>query len=150
MTRDSLPPGSIVLSPEQGRTYDMGFMRAVFKADGAETDDRYSVSEWWMEPRNAGPGAHHHEDNDEVFYVLEGTASILIGREWVDVGKGSFIRIPAGATHDFENRTDARMGLLNFFIPGGFEKKMPAIVDWFQQNRQATAIDDRMDSNASG
>ena len=47
-------------------------MRAVFKADGAETDDRYSVSEWWMEPRNAGPGAHHHEANDEVFYVLEG------------------------------------------------------------------------------
>jgi hypothetical protein len=65
MTHHSLPPGSIVLAPEQGRTYDMGFMRAVFKADGAETDDRYSVSEWWMEPRNAGPGAHHHEDNDE-------------------------------------------------------------------------------------
>jgi hypothetical protein len=39
----------------------MGFMRAVFKADGAETEDRYSVSEWWMEPRNSGPGAHHHE-----------------------------------------------------------------------------------------
>ena len=135
MTHSSLPPGSIVLPPEQGRAYEMGFMRAVFKADGAETDDRYSVSEWWMEPRNTSPGAHHHEDNDEVFYVLEGTASILIGHEWVDLGKGSFIRIPAGVTHDFENRTDARMGLLNFFIPGGFEEKMPAIVDWFERNR---------------
>ena len=87
MTHNSLPPGSIVLAAEQGRTYDMGFMRAVFKADGAETDDRYSVSEWWMEPHNTGPGAHHHEDNDEAFYVLEGTASILIGHEWVDLGK---------------------------------------------------------------
>ena len=149
----------------------MGFMRAVFKADGAETDDRYSVSEWWMEPRNAGPGAHHHEPNDEVFYVLEGTASILIGDEWVDgsgpeplaltspatggqiasgaqatpvdvrraitaaAPAGTFLRIPAGVTHDFENRTNARMGLLNFFIPGGFEQKMPAIVDWFERNR---------------
>jgi mannose-6-phosphate isomerase-like protein (cupin superfamily) len=75
MTHDSLPPGSIVLAPEQGRAYEMGFMRAVFKADGAETDDRYSVSEWWMEPRNTGPGAHHHKDNDEVFYVLEGTVT---------------------------------------------------------------------------
>jgi len=123
MTHSSLPPGSIVLSPEQGRTYDIGFMRAVFKADGAETADRYSVSEWWMEPRNAGPGAHHHEHNDEVFYVLDGTASILIGDQWVDVGKGSFIRIPAGVTHDFENRTDRGMGLLNFFIPAASRRR---------------------------
>ena len=135
MTHHSLPQGSIVLPPEQGRTYDMGFMRAVFKADGAETDDRYCVSEWWMEPRNTGPGAHHHDDNDEVFYVLEGTASMLIGDQWVDVGKGSFIRIPAGVTHDFENRTDAPMGLLNFSFQAASRIKMPAIVDWFERNR---------------
>ncbi|MDF2780550.1 MAG: hypothetical protein K0S96_354 [Geminicoccaceae bacterium] len=67
----------------------MGFMRAVFKADGAETEDRYSVSEWWMEPRNSGPGAHHHEANDEVFDVLDGIASILVSDEWLDLGKGS-------------------------------------------------------------
>jgi mannose-6-phosphate isomerase-like protein (cupin superfamily) len=113
----------------------MGFMRATFKADGEETAERDSVSEWWMEPRKAGPGAHHLEHNDEVFYVLEGTASILIGDRWVDVGKGSFVRIPAGVTHDFENRSDQRMGLLNFFIPGGFEQNMPAIVAWFERNR---------------
>jgi mannose-6-phosphate isomerase-like protein (cupin superfamily) len=131
----SLPAGAIVLAPEQGRTYEMGCMRATFKADGDETDERYAVSEWWMEPRNAGPGAHHHDHNDEVFYVLEGTASILIGDRWLDVARGSFIRIPAGVTHDFENRSDQRMGLLNFFIPGGFEKNMPAIVEWFDRNR---------------
>jgi mannose-6-phosphate isomerase-like protein (cupin superfamily) len=131
----ALPAGAVVLSPGQGRAYEMGFMRAVFKADGEETKERYSVSEWWMEPRNAGPGAHHHEANDEIFYVLEGTASILLGDRWVDVAKGSFVRIPAGVTHDFENRTDERMGLLNFFIPGGFEKNMPAIVEWFERNR---------------
>jgi mannose-6-phosphate isomerase-like protein (cupin superfamily) len=130
-----LPAGAIVLSAEQGRTYDMGFMRAVFKADGTETQERYSVSEWWMEPRNAGPGAHSHASNDEVFYVIEGVASILIGDQWVDAGKGSFIRIPAGVTHDFANRTDQRIGLLNFFIPGGFEQNMPAIVEWFEHNR---------------
>ena len=36
--------------------------------------------------------------------------------------------------HDFENRTDKKMGLLNFYIPGGFEKHMPAIVKWFEEN----------------
>jgi hypothetical protein len=31
--------------------------------------------------------------------------------------------------------TDKEAGLLNFFIPGGFEREMPAIVKWFAKNR---------------
>jgi hypothetical protein len=42
--------------------------------------------------------------------------------------------VPANMLHDFENRTDARAGLLNVFIPGGFEDGMPAIVEWFRNN----------------
>jgi len=34
--------------------------------------------------------------------------------------------------HDFENKTDQRAALLNIYIPGGFEKQMPAIVEWFK------------------
>ncbi len=83
----------------------------------------------------AGPGAHKHDENDEIFYVLEGMPSMLLGDRWIDAPKGSFIRIPAGIMHDFENRTDSRIGLLNFFIPGGFEPMMPMIVDWFNENR---------------
>ncbi len=67
--------------------------------------------------------------------MLEGRPSLLIGEQWIDTPKGSFIRIPAGVMHDFENRTDARIGLLNFFIPGGFEPMMPMIVRWFDENR---------------
>lgn len=124
---------AIVLAPEAGRSYDLGGMRAVFKADGDETNDRYSVSEWWLEPHTTGPGAHHHEANDEIFYVIDGRPSLLIGEEWVTASRGAFFRIPAGITHDFENRTGERAGLLNVFIPGGFEKNMPTIVEWFRQ-----------------
>ena len=41
----------------------------------------------------------------------------------------------SGITHDFRNTTDEDAGLLNFFTPGGFERKMPAIVKWFAENR---------------
>ena len=92
--RSSLPAGSIYLPPEAGRVYEMGAMRAVFKADGVETGDRYCVSEWWLDPHTQGPGAHQHEANDEVFYVLEGTPSMLIGADWVDAPAGSFMLIP--------------------------------------------------------
>ncbi|OYW82614.1 MAG: cupin, partial [Asticcacaulis sp. 32-58-5] len=40
----------------------------------------------------------------------------------------------AGVIHDFENQSPDRAGLLNIYIPGGFEDDMPAIVDWFQKN----------------
>lgn len=134
MTKGADTAGVIFLAPEQGRTYALGSMTAVFKADEADTAERYSVSEWWLDPHAKGPGAHAHEANDELFYVIEGTASILAGETWLEAPRGAFVRIPAGVMHDFENRTDARVGLLNVFIPGGFERNMPAIVDWFRDN----------------
>lgn len=117
----------------KGRAYPMGRIAAVFLADGEETADRYSISEWWLDPNTKGPGAHSHEE-DDVFYVIEGTLSILIGDRWVDAPRGSLVVVPGGATHDFENRTDVRAGVLNFSIPGGFEQHMPGIVQWFAEH----------------
>lgn len=124
---------AIMLSPGQGRVYDCGSMKAIFKADENETDEKYSVSEWWIEPHSDGPGAHQH-DHDHVFYVLEGTTSILVGDKWIEADRGTCIRIPAKTIHDFANRTDKRTGILSFSIPGGFEKEMPAIVKWFDDS----------------
>lgn len=45
---------------------------------------------------------------------------------------GTFLRIPPGVTHDFINRTGERAGVLNVFIPGGFEERMPQIVAWYE------------------
>ena len=129
------PSDSLILPEGQGRIYNCGTMTAIFKADENETDEKYSVSEWWLEPNSDGPGAHLHEDNDEVFYVLEGTTTFLVGDKWVDAGKGTFLRIPAKTMHDFKNSTNEKTGILNFFIPGGFERNMPAIVDWFAANK---------------
>jgi mannose-6-phosphate isomerase-like protein (cupin superfamily) len=130
--RTTLPP--IVLGPDQGREYRMPAMRAVFKADGSETQDRYCVSEWWVDPHSDGPGAHSHESNDEIFYVTDGTASVLVGDQWIDAPSGTFLLIPAGTTHDFVNRTDEPTCLLNVFLPGGFETMMPAIMKWYEDN----------------
>jgi mannose-6-phosphate isomerase-like protein (cupin superfamily) len=120
----------IFLPPGGGRSYDVGPMQSVFKADGVETGERYSVSEWWLEAGQAGPGPHSHEANEEPFYVVEGTMSFLVEAEWVDAPRGSFLRISAGTTHDFQNRGAARSGVLNVFIPGGFEALMPRLVAW--------------------
>lgn len=125
----------LILTEGQGRVYNCGPMTAIFKADENETSEKYSVSEWWLQPNADGPGAHSHEYNDEVFYVLEGTTSFLVGDKWIDADKGTFLRIPAKTIHDFKNKTDKKSGVLNFFIPGGFERNMPSIVKWFKENK---------------
>ena len=70
---------ALILSAGDGRKYNCGTMTAVIKADERENCEKYSISKCWQEPYSNGPGAHQHEDNDEVFYVLEGATSILIG-----------------------------------------------------------------------
>lgn len=122
----------IVLRPGEGRAYPMGRIHSVFKADEAETANAYSISEWWLDGNTKGPGAHSHPE-DDVFFVIEGTMSILVGDGWIDAPVGSFVLIPGGVTHDFENRSDARAGVLNFF-PGVFEPAMPSIAAWFEKH----------------
>lgn len=135
---DKGEPQPIVLGPGEGRRYEMGRLRAVFKADGAETGDRYSVSEWLMEPGFEGVGAHSHEANDEIFFVTAGRPELLVGEEWRAVEAGAFLRIPAGVMHNFRNLSGEPAALMNVFIPGGFETNMPAIVEWFANNPPPT------------
>ncbi len=130
----------VVLSPGQGRAYAMGRISAVFKADEEETQSQYSISEWWLDPRTQGPGPHSH-DEDDIFYVLEGVMSILVGDKWYHSTKGSFVLVPGGVTHDFQNRGDVRAGLLNFSSPGPFEPDMPGIVEWFMENPPKDTVD---------
>ena len=122
------PP--VVLGPGEGRAYPMGRISAVFKADGAETAEGYSNSEWWLDPHTKGPGPHSHPE-DDVFYVLAGTMSVLVGTEWIEASAGSFVLVPGNVTHDFENRSSERAGFLNIGAPGDFEPQMPAIAQWF-------------------
>jgi mannose-6-phosphate isomerase-like protein (cupin superfamily) len=129
---DAAARAPVVLGPGEGRSYPMGRLHAIFKADDAETDGAYSISEWWLEPHTPGPGPHSHPE-DDTFFVLEGTLSILVGDRWTDAPAGSFVLVPGGVTHCFQNRGDTRAGALNVSAPGDFEQRMPGIADWFIQ-----------------
>ena len=117
-----------VIARGEGREYPMGRMRAVFKADGEQTGDAYSLSEWWLEPQTRGAPRHFHEE-DHVFYVIEGVLSVQIGDAWSDAPSGSYILIPGGTPHSFENRSDDRTGFISFNVPGGFEPRVPGIAE---------------------
>ena len=60
--------------------------------------------------------------------------SFLLGDRWIDAPRGSFVLAPAGMTHDFENRSTSRAGVLNISVPGNFESGMPDIAKWFAEH----------------
>src|SRR5262245_24025226 len=122
-----------------GRAYPMGPLHALFKADGDETRGQYSIAEWWLEPHTRGPGTHIHEE-DDVFFVIEGTMSFFVDGAWIDAPKGSLVIAPGGTAHDFENRSAERAGALNISVPGDFEPHMEGIAEWF---RSRSAADSR-------
>ena len=123
----------LLLRPGEGRVYPMGRMSAIFKADGDETNSRLSVSEWWLEPNTEGPHIHFHPE-DHLIYVLEGTMSVYLEAEWVEVEKGTYVYIPGGSEHSFENRGSSKAGFMNINTPGGFESAVPHIVEYFKDS----------------
>jgi mannose-6-phosphate isomerase-like protein (cupin superfamily) len=125
----------LILMPGEGRVYHLGPMTAIFKADENETNSAYSISEWWIDPMSEGPAPHQHEDKDQVFYVLEGTINVLVEEKWIEADRGSFIRIPRNTMHTFANRTESKAAMLNIDIPGGFERDLPAMAQWFKENK---------------
>lgn len=124
----------LVVRPNEGRVYPMGRMSAIFKADGNETTNtNLSVSEWWLEPNTGGPDNHDHSE-DHLFYVIEGSLSVYLEEKWLDAESGSYVYIPGGYTHGFENRSDKKVGFISINTPGGFEKSAPHIVSYFEEN----------------
>ncbi|MGF1574749.1 MAG: cupin domain-containing protein [Cyanophyceae cyanobacterium] len=125
---------ALVIKPEDGRKYPMGRMSAVFKADLEETESNLSVSEWWLNPDTEGPHIHKHPEA-HLFYVIEGSLSVyLLDKNWFDAQKGTYIYIPGGIAHGFENRSSQAVGFMSINTPGGFEELVPHIVNYFKDN----------------
>jgi mannose-6-phosphate isomerase-like protein (cupin superfamily) len=75
----------------------------VIKAAGADTGDKFFVSETTIAPGFAGPPPHHHERLHDMFYVLEGTLTMTLGDQQHTVTAGGFVCVPPGVTHTFSN-----------------------------------------------
>lgn len=54
---------ALIIPPGAGRVYPAGRMQAIFKADMDETNSKYSVSEWWLDPGARLPNQHLHEED---------------------------------------------------------------------------------------
>ena len=94
------------------------------KATGEETNGSFYLGEAVVQPGFPGPPPHLHERLHDMFYVLDGTLSMLLGDETIEIPAGSFVRVPPGVVHTFSNPSAAPVRFLNFNTPAGWENYM--------------------------
>ena len=74
-------------------------------------------------PPEAGPPPNIHYQQDEAFYVLEGTFSFLGGDETIEAGPGSFVWITRGTVHTFKNIGESTGKILITSTGAGFHER---------------------------
>jgi mannose-6-phosphate isomerase-like protein (cupin superfamily) len=116
---------AVVHLPGEGEQIGLGSSSSVtIKATGKDTEGSFHLSEAVIIPGYAGPPPRVHDRQHDMFYVLEGTLTLQIGDETVDLGPGSFACIPPGIVHTFSNRGEQPLRFLNFDTPAGKEDRM--------------------------
>jgi quercetin dioxygenase-like cupin family protein len=113
---------AVALDPGKGETLvnPVGG-HVIFKARGHETGGTLTVLETVVTPGD-GPPLHVHVKADEAVYLLEGEIDFRVGDDVYENRPGSFVFIPRGTPHTFQNvgSNDARMLLM--FAPSGIER----------------------------
>lgn len=92
---------------------------AVIKATGKDTDGRYSLVEI-LDPEGGETPLHVHHNEDEGFWILEGSLTFEVGDKTIKAEPGSFLFGPKGIPHRY--RVDKGPARLLFILsPAGFE-----------------------------
>lgn len=89
-------------------------------ASGEQTGKSYCLIEQRL---RKGPVAapHIHADSDEIYYILDGEMTFLLGDRIESASKGALIFIPRGTVHCIRVDSD-EAHCLNLHTPSGFEK----------------------------
>lgn len=90
------------------------------KLTGADTNDQFTLIEQYNEPGTAIP-FHVHENEDEVFQLLEGQVEMLIGDKKTNLNTGNIIFCPKGIAHSWQVIGDSRAKALLSIFPAGIE-----------------------------
>lgn len=92
----------------------------------AQTNGQFSCVEFAVAPKKMGPAPHLHKDLDELMYVIEGTASVLVGDTVYQVEAGGWHLRPRGIVHTFWNATDKPVLAIDCYFQQPFEEYLEA------------------------
>ena len=91
------------------------------------TNGLFSSVECAVAPKLMGPAPHHHLELDEIMYVIEGTASVLVGDEVVEINAGGWHLRPRLITHTFWNASEKPLRFIDMYFNQPFEDYLERI-----------------------
>ncbi|RZJ69193.1 cupin domain-containing protein [Flavobacterium sp.] len=95
-------------------------MRTLIRSE--QTNRQFSCVEAVLAPKKMAGSPHKHDDLDELMYFMEGTASILMGEEVVEVTAGSWHLRPRGIVHVVWNSGNENLRLIDMYCNQNFEE----------------------------
>ena len=66
-----------------------------------------------------GPGDHVHFNQEEIFFIVEGTYDLTVGDQTTTAGPGTIVFIPRNVVHRFKNVGNTIGSMLDWSLPGG-------------------------------
>jgi mannose-6-phosphate isomerase-like protein (cupin superfamily) len=91
------------------------------------TNGLFSSVECAVAPKIMGPAPHGHLELDELMYVLEGTASVLLGDEVVEIQAGGWHMRPRMIKHTFFNASEKPLRFIDMYFNQPFEEYLEAV-----------------------
>lgn len=101
-------------------------IRTIIHSD--QTDKQFSNIEAALGPNQMGPSPHMHESLDELMYVLEGTATVMIGEKIYEVKAGGWNFRPRGIAHAIWNASDKPLRFIDCFFNQNFEDYLEELI----------------------
>lgn len=123
MATATISPTLIDSRLERSLWYMGGLM--TIHLDAKDTDGALALVEVSAES-GGEPPLHVHENEDEMFYVLEGSLQVTRGSEQLVLGPGESGFLPRGVPHTFKILSDSAKALVTI-TPAGFEEYFRAI-----------------------
>ena len=133
---------AIVMGPGEGQTVDNPAGGGLtYKARGGETEGALTVWESTAAP-GEGPPLHVHSNEDEFMYVLAGRLRFRLGESDHTAPAGSFVFIPRGVPHTWQNAGDDDARILFGFTPAspGMERFFELAAELPADQRMADAF----------
>lgn len=111
------PARALFVGPGEGSSSSW----ATVKASAADAGGALGLVETTI-PQGDSTPLHVHHDEDEAFYVLDGTVDFVCGEERFRAEAGALAYLPRGIPHTFLGVSEQPARVLVMLLPGGLEE----------------------------
>jgi mannose-6-phosphate isomerase-like protein (cupin superfamily) len=110
--------GGIRFPADDGERHQFGGIEIIVRVSATSTGGAFSIIE---EVDPVDTPLHIHQNEDELWYILEGQHVIQVGDEELSAGPGDIVFAPRGVPHAQRRLVERTGRHLAVFSPGGFE-----------------------------